>query len=275
MGEHAAVLKEVLVQAIAGRHPARPSEVSDEQYAACRTFLANFVGEHRDLRDDGGKDCRGNIYTFNYDLLLYWTLLHDQIIRWNALDPFNVEAEDAEPLEHDDGFRARPDDPAAAFVTWEAEGAADSQNIHFLHGALHLFDYGAELQKKCWERAGGVPLIEQIRAALAEDKFPLFVSKDRTGKLDKFGTADICSDLKSFASVCRPGKRSDVSLFIYGHSFAPNDEHVISLMRGKIGRILLGLHGDPDGAHNRAIVARANRIIAARPEDFPLEVAYF
>jgi Domain of unknown function (DUF4917) len=87
MGEHAEVLKELLVQAIAGRHPERPSDITEDQYRACRNFLANFVAESRDDRANGGKDRRGKIYTLYYDLLLYWTLLHDQLLRWNAQNP--------------------------------------------------------------------------------------------------------------------------------------------------------------------------------------------
>ena len=37
-------LKTDLIQAVAGRHPPRPNEISDERYCACRTFLSNFVG---------------------------------------------------------------------------------------------------------------------------------------------------------------------------------------------------------------------------------------
>lgn len=44
MAVHAESLKETLVRAIAGRHPERPSEITEAQYKACRTFLAHFVG---------------------------------------------------------------------------------------------------------------------------------------------------------------------------------------------------------------------------------------
>lgn len=151
MIQHAELLKDLLVQAIAGRHPERPSDIAEAQYEACRAFLSHFVGEHRNRRNEGGKELRGKIYTVNYDLLLYWTLLHDEVIQWNAEDPLQSVLEPTEPLLHDDGFRAPALEPDAPYVTWEAEGAADSQNIHFLHGALHLYDYGPDLQKKCWE----------------------------------------------------------------------------------------------------------------------------
>lgn len=237
--EHAEALKDLLVRAIAGRHPERPSDISENQYRACRAFLANFIGENRDRRGERGRDLRGKVYTVNYDLLLYWSLLHDQVIQWNAENPLASVLEQTEPLEHDDGFRAPDQEPDAPYVTWEAEGAADGQTIHFLHGALHLFDHGSELQKKCWERSGGVPLVDQIRAALDEDRFPLFVSEgDSDSKLTRIRHSGYLQrSLKSFAGICRsPGS----SLFMFGHSLDPTDEHILRLIeKGRIGTLSL------------------------------------
>ena len=277
MRAHAEALKNILVTAIAGRHPERPSDIGEEQYKACRTFLAYFVGESRDRRRGGGKDLRGNIYTVNYDLLLYWTLLHDQLIQWNADDPLATVFEEAEPLQHDDGFRAPEDEPDAPYVTWEAEGAADSQNIHFLHGGLHLFDSGPDLQKKCWERGGGIPLVDQIRAALDEAKFPLFVSEGSTdSKLARIRHSGYLQrSLKSLAGTCRnPGLGA--SLFIFGHSLAPNDDHVLrQIEKGKVGVVFVSLHGDPASDSNRAVVNRAQRIRAARHDRNPVDIVFF
>jgi hypothetical protein len=58
----AAGLREVLVRAIAQNHPDFPGTIDGDQYAACRRFLAHFK----------------NIYTLNYDLLLYWALMNDE-----------------------------------------------------------------------------------------------------------------------------------------------------------------------------------------------------
>ena len=105
-------LREVLVQAIAQNHPEFPAAIADDQYRGCRVFLANFA----------------NIYTLNYDLLLYWALMHDE------LPP-------AVPC--DDGFRT-PEDGVEEYVTWEP--GRHAQNIHYLHGALHIFDAQTEVR---------------------------------------------------------------------------------------------------------------------------------
>jgi hypothetical protein len=86
MEQHAESLKELLVRAIAGRHPERPSDVTEARYL--------------NLKSNRGKDLRGNIYTLNYDLLLYWTLLHDQVIDWNAAQPLASVMKFTEALQH-------------------------------------------------------------------------------------------------------------------------------------------------------------------------------
>jgi hypothetical protein len=273
MQEHAEALKELLVRAIAGRHPERPSDITDDQYAACRAFLAHFIGDNRNLKPSG-KDFRGDIYTLNYDLLLYWTLLHDQIIRWNADDPLASVLEETEALQHDDGFRAPDDDPVAPYVTWDGE-EAHKQCIFFLHGGLHLYDYGYELQKKCWERSGGIPLVDQIRSALNEGKFPLFVSEGNSrGKFERIRhSAYLHRGLRSFAQNCRT---KSAALFVYGHSLDPNDDHVLrQIAHGKIEQLYVSLYGAPNTDENKAKIARAQRLANARSAQFPLNIAFF
>jgi len=129
-------LKTDLIQAVAGRHPARPNDISNERYAACRTFLSNFLGE----------GANGKIYTMNYDLLLYWALMHEEEVEFARI-----------ALTHDDGFRKDQEDYDAPYVEWQGEGAAHGQNVHYLHGALHLFDAGHQLQKYTWVNTGNPP----------------------------------------------------------------------------------------------------------------------
>jgi hypothetical protein len=64
MSGDAEALKGLLIEAISGRHPERPSDITEDQYAACRRFLAHFGGEHR----GGTPDRRGNIYSLSYEL---------------------------------------------------------------------------------------------------------------------------------------------------------------------------------------------------------------
>ena len=154
-------MKELLVATIAGNHPPNPNAIEDHEFWACREFLGHF------LASDKG----GHVFTLNYDLLLYWALMHDD----NPFDDYAVE------LRKNDSFGNDEDDPEADYVVWQGETAAHRANIHFLHGALHLFDSGSEIQKYTWVRKGE-PLVEQARAAIAANKFPLFVAEGTSYK---------------------------------------------------------------------------------------------
>ncbi len=83
--------------------------------------------------------------------------------------------EELEPqIKFDDGFRT-PEGGPADYVTWEVE-RSDSQNVYFLHGGLHVFDAGSEVQKFTSLKMGKA-LIDQIRDALGCGKFPLIVAE--------------------------------------------------------------------------------------------------
>ncbi len=168
-----------------GVGPQAPDNVGDiegGEYASARTFLANFDGK---------------IYTVNYDLLLYWILLQDA----------------GPSVWKDDGFRADPDDADAEWVIWDGyEGF--SQRVFYLHGGLHLYDAGSQLKKITWVRTG-IPLIDQIREALAENVYPHVVtegsSEQKLGRIEH--SPYLHRGLKSLNSC-------GGSLLVFGHSLA-------------------------------------------------------
>lgn len=241
MQQDADGLKEVLVQTIASSHPDWPGELNGQEYTACRSFLANF----------------NTVYTLNYDLLLYWTQMHVE----EGISP-----------QSDDGFRTPEDNFEARYVTWESS-QSHSQNTWFLHGALHIFDSGTEVQKYTW-RNTQVRLIDQIRDALQRDLYPLFVAEGSSDeKLERIRHSDyLAKAYRSFAEI-------GGALFIYGHSLAENDEHFLQLIeRGKIRKLYIGIYGAPTAEPNRTIMNRASRMAVARaqyPRKPSLEVKFF
>jgi hypothetical protein len=231
-------LKELLVQTIAASHPSWPGELSEEEYQACRAFLANF----------------NTIYTLNYDLLLYWAQMHT--------------AEGENPSS-DDGFRTPEDDFYSSYVVWEPDQSHE-QNMWFLHGALHVFDSGTEIQKYTWKNTG-IRLIDQIRDALGKNYFPLFVSEGTSAeKYERIRHNDyLAKAYRSFSSI-------QGVLFIFGHSLAENDNHYLRcIQRGKISHLYIGLYGDPNSASNKFIMRRANELTNGRRVRNPLGVSYF
>jgi hypothetical protein len=129
------------------------------------------------------------------------SLLHDQLIDWNAGRPQASVMKLTEALQHDDGFHAPNDAPEAAYVTWDGE-ETHNQCIFFLHGALHLYDYGHELQKKCWERSGGIPWWIRYESHLMKDGSRSSFRKDAAKENSTAsGNRPIC--IKDFVALLR------------------------------------------------------------------------
>jgi len=254
MQAHAAALKEILVETIAGNHPPTPNSIEDRKFWACRKFLSHFL--------TGTK--AGHVFTLNYDLLLYWTLMHDD-------DPFDASVV---ALNKNDSFGNDEDDPEADYVVWQGETAAHAANVYFLHGALHLFDAGSELQKYTWVRKGE-PLVEQARAAIADSKYPLFVAEGTSIK-KKNKIRHNAYLYQCFKVLTANADMGTHCFFIFGHSLAANDDHILKrLGRGKCKTLYVGLYGDPDSPGNVEIVARANGLKAQRNARNSLEVIFF
>lgn len=242
--EDAAAIKSALVSAIARNHPSRPYEIGRTQYAHCRKFLSQFK----------------HIYTLNYDVLLYWALMQTEV--------------DDIKLLPDDGFRHPEDDPDAPYVSWQE---ANSPTVHYLHGALHLFDAGAEITKYTWSKTD-IPLVDQIRRALDESKYPIFVAEGTSGSKQAkiLHNAYLHKALRSFEAICKPRNNA---LVIFGHSLAENDKHILRcIAKGAIGQIFISLYGDPGSKVNKAIIQEAYRLAGLREEIRPaakLDVNFF
>jgi len=251
-------LKTILVQTIAEKHPEAPFDVSEEQYGFVRNFLAHFIGE----------DTKGNVYTLNYDLLLYWSVMHDK----------NSETlKEYAPLLRNDGFGKEEGNEDADYVVWHGESAAHGQRIHYLHGALHLFDAGKELKKFTWINTGK-RLIEQSREAMDKNMFPLFVAEGNSDqKLEKIKHSGFL--YHAYKSFARTMDNSKSCLFLYGHSLAPNDFHILTkISHGKIPKLFISIYGDINSEANQQIVHAANLLIEERKrlnEKYPLEVIYY
>lgn len=244
MCECAAKIKDVLVQTIAGQHPERPGDITDQQYDACINFLRNFR--------NGTSD--GRIFTLNYDILLYWTLMYGM---------------DKKMISFDDGFRTDRDNADAGYVVWD--DSAHGQNVYYLHGALHLFDGGHELQKYTWGRTD-IALIDQTRSAIANNLFPLFVAEGSSQKkLDKiYHHGYLSKGLRSLNSIKEP-------LFLYGVSLSQNDKHLINLVvkNTKIRKLFVSLFGSTESPGNKQTIAAALAASTRRGARHPLEVHFY
>lgn len=258
MQSHAKKIKEILIQTIAGNHPDLPSSIGEEKYRSCIKFLNHFL------------DNKGCIYTLNYDLLLYWTLMfgvEKKLLNAMPKDGFGKDLEF-----NDVGVPISVSD----YVTWHGESNAYQQNIHYLHGALHVFERDAEVEKFTWINTGK-PLVGQIREALDANRYPLFVAEgDSTKKLTRIRHSGyLYHSYKSFTRKMETGdKKSTACLFTYGVSFSANDEHIIKKITvGKINHLFVSIYGSPDSEANKKIIQAAELIKQRRSQD--LKVSYY
>ncbi|MCB7481611.1 DUF4917 family protein [Christiangramia sediminis] len=259
MNFHSLRIKELLIETVANNHPPFPSEIPEEKYESCRKFLSHFISK--------GK--KGRIYSLNYDLLLYWTLMHE------------IENETFS-LIHNDGFGRDSwlDDGEPQFsdeLIWQ--GKTDGQNIHYIHGALHLYDQGSQLEKFSWVDTG-LRLIDQSKKALEENKFPLFVTEgDSTKKIEKIAhNPYLYNSYKSFDGVTQSGKGKkpgNTCIFTYGISFSDNDKHIFEkISNGRIKALFVSIYGEPESEINKKIIQMAAGLSAKRSEH-PLKVFFY
>jgi hypothetical protein len=259
MADDAITIKELLISTISSRHPANPSVIPEERYDKCRRFLSHFIH-----KSNGGR-----IYTLNYDLLLYWTLMHE-------LDDEESESK------FSDGFGRESwiENGVPQFseeLTWQ--GKSSYQNIHYLHGGLHLYDLGSQLQKFSWTDTGTC-LIDQSRKALQEGKFPLFVTEgDNQKKMEKINhNSYLFTSFRSFEDMANSGKSKNpgnTCLFTYGVSFSDNDKHIFNrIAHGRIKQLYISIFGDSKSGTNKTIFAKAEAMKSQR-DKFPLEIHYF
>lgn len=230
-------LKNALAKTIAQNHPAYPSVLNKENFIHCRKFLSYF-----DI-----------IYTLNYDLLLYWVFMHDEV----------------EPIiSKDDGFRDATESDED-YVVWEPE-TSNKQNVYYMHGALHIFDDRYEIKKFTWSKTN-ISLIKQIKNALTSGIFPLVVtegtSKDKKRKINHNAYLSKC--YRSFIAVSK-------SLFTYGLSFSENDAHIVrAIEKGKVTNLYISIFEDPEEKANKQMINRVSSLVARRGEKKPLEITYY
>lgn len=216
-------LKGYLVKIITNNHPEKSTSLTDLEKNSCLAFIAPFE----------------NIYTLNYDLLLYWSTMNNQSVAF-------------------DGFGNTEDSVNEGYVVYKNAG---SFRIHYLHGAMHYFDADSEIIKKTFNNTD-IPLVEQVRASLNEDKYPIFVSEGSSEqKMTKIlHSAYLNHCFKSFNKIGSGGKKGLVGdLVIFGASLKSNDEHILkSILNNNIQNIYLGVSSVSGGDYIAGVLDKHN-----------------
>jgi hypothetical protein len=216
------LLKDALIAAISTTHPDRPAAVSTDQFTAVRRFLSRF----------------DQIFTVNYDLLFYWARNMDD------LPPENYST--------DDGFRKG--------CKWQGHGT--NQEVHFLHGGLHIFDSGTAIEKHASAQIG-TGIVDLVRANLDRGKFPLFISEPTSVKkkqrIEHNPYLDFCF---------RALGRASGTFFIQGHSMDENDKHIFDkLKQSGVNKFFVSIFGDENSDENTRVKANARAYLESSISD--------
>ena len=217
-------IKEALLTAITTTHPANRGAVREDKLQACAGFLEQFH----------------NVFTTNYDLLLYWAVLANM-----------------QETKHDifkDGFGKRDGDSTyLVFDSVPQDPNITCKYMYFLHGALHLYTDDGDVRKVKWGGAENPSLINQIREKLAENRFPLVVSEgDPEQKKVRIGS-------NGYLTACRNNfQKIKGSLFVFGSSLGHEDTHILRWIaqNQNLKLVFLGIHSDSDPAKNKAMISR-------------------
>lgn len=215
----AKVVKRGLVDALTAIHPASAWQIEESKYRSARQFLSHFA----------------RIFTLNYDLLLYWTVLQQD------LKPPTVVMKD--------GFGR----PRGGPLMWSQPDRADAQETFYLHGAMHYYVDDRRLRKL--EISHG-NIVDQLQSNLLAGRYPLVVTEG--GRADK--EARIARS--AYLTYChRRLANLSGALFIHGVAMSDNDQHILDAIAGKAGvdAIYVGLHGDASTARDM-VVAKARGV---------------
>lgn len=220
------LLRVGLVDAVKALHPDHVFKIPEEQIQSCHSFLEPYLAYG------------GNVFTTNYDILLYWTLMRSGA--GNAIDGFGRELENPEELD--------PDlQQWSSTLTWGPNIAG--QNVHYLHGALHLFDNGVDIEKEAYD--GERFLLELVKERMDRQEYPVFVTAgDGREKLSQIMHNRYLSHCyKSLSEISG-------SLVTFGFNFGQYDDHIIDAInvaahhghRGaeKLFSIYIGAYSDSD-----------------------------
>jgi predicted house-cleaning noncanonical NTP pyrophosphatase (MazG superfamily) len=230
-------LKESLIEAIKELHPEHVFSVPEEKSKACAAFLNSFLAEE------------GQIFTTNYDLLLYWVLMRNEIE--NAIDGFGRDAEESDEW-------IPEDERQYSELRWGKHKSI--QTVHYLHGALQLFDTGVEVIKE--EYTSAHFLLDNIKARMEKKEYPIFVTAG-----NGFEKLSHIVHNKYLANCYENLSLIGGSLICYGFGFGNYDEHIIAAINKAakkrkdengnwlpfLNSIYIGVYSDADLKHIKSI----------------------
>lgn len=202
-------LKESLIDAVKTLHPEHVFKIPSTASEKCSKFLGCFLSND------------GKVFTTNYDLLLYWVAMRNSPDLYN--DGFGKEFE---------GFDLSTGEPEFANLSWGKY--RDEQVVFYLHGALHLFDTGVDIEKELYDSEHY--LLEKIKERIDRKDYPIFVAAGNGHeKMTHIAHNKYLSHgFDTFSAI-------QGSLIVFGFGFGESDTHIIDAINKA------ALHGQKAG----------------------------
>jgi len=230
-------LKTSLLGAITALHPEHVFKIPEDKSQACAQFLKTFLSDN------------GNVFTTNYDILLYWVLMRNMgtTDECSHCDGFGRELENP-------GERMRGEDAEYSDLIWGKN--RDDQNVHYLHGALPIFDTGIDILKE--EYTGDSNLLSNIKSRIEQKEYPVFVTagngEEKLRHIRHNQYLSHCYD-----QLCEV----EGSLVTFGFNFGEYDDHIIDAINvaakhgartgQKLLSVYIGIYSDKAKKHIEGI----------------------
>ncbi|OCL82666.1 hypothetical protein AAW30_01490 [Arcobacter porcinus] len=218
-------LKNHLVDVVTNNHPEKATKIDEDEYLNCMDFLKVF----------------DRIFTLNYDLLLFWSLMKFNELKGNGT--FNKDKDCR--LVVSDGFGNSEEGNDTNYVIFKNNDSVFYQTIHYLHGALHIFDNKSEIIKNTYSRTDKT-LKQQTLENLDKYIYPIFISEGTANqkKAKIIHNAYLNNSLKTLRTLSATDKKfkKENCLIIFGSMLKSNDEHIIeAIVESKIRNIFVGI----------------------------------
>lgn len=229
-------LKQSLLDAIKALHPEHVFTVPQQKSDACARFLRFFM------------ETGGHIYTTNYDLLLYWVLMRNKVLKSN--DGFGRDRESPDEYVPEEELEYSE-------LRWGKH--RENQVIFYVHGALPLFDTGVEIIKE--EYDNGNYLLENIGERISNGEYPIFVTagNGREKLTHIMHNRYLTHCYESLSSI-------EGSLVTFGFNFGEYDDHIIDAINAaakfgsnsppKLWSIYIGVYSPEDKKRIESIAPR-------------------
>ncbi len=225
-------LKDQLIDAITLLHPEQVFDVPEKKSKSCASFINEYL------------DNNGHVFSTNYDLLLYWILMRNNSDK--CIDGFGRDAEN-----FDDETFVKEEDIEYSELRWGKH--KKEQNIHYLHGALPIFDDGIDIVKEEYDQSSW--LLDKIKERINRGQYPVFVTAgDGDQKLNHIMH-------NSYLSFCYDKLCNiDGSLIVFGFGFGDYDKHIIKAINiaarkefPRLNSVYIGIFSEADYEHIQAV----------------------